>query len=199
MPAWCSTAARLTDRKTRQEHASGTAEDLREEGERVIHVKTSGLVYLQKLAVAATDQEVEFVFHGITGHAMGAEYNSDTGVLILQSAVKANGLQHERPVVLTASHAEIDRQRNITLLTDAKYVSPGQTALSDHATVHQRSDGSPERMEAEGHVKLIGTNAGTVSAPHGDVLINAAGKAQNAHLFGGVNYEDVTQLREGKG
>src|SRR5882757_5206716 len=189
----------VADPKTRQEHASGTAEDLSEEGERVIHVKTSGLVYLQKLAVAATDKEVEFVFHGITGHAMGAEYNSDTGMLILQSEFKANGLQHERPVVLTASHVEINRQQNITLLTDAKYVSPGQTALAEHAVVHQRSDGSPERIEAEGHVRLIGANAGTMLAPHGDVLLNAAGKAQNAHLFGGVNYENVDSAHEGKG
>ena len=29
----------------------------------------------------------------MTGHAVGAEYNSDTGVLVLQSAVKMNGVQ----------------------------------------------------------------------------------------------------------
>jgi lipopolysaccharide export system protein LptA len=170
-----------------------------EESKRTIHVKTSGLVYLQKLGVAATDQDVEFRFGGMTGHATGAEYNSDTGVLILQAAVKANGLQHGRPVVLTASHAELERSNQRALLTQANYVSPDQAVRGDHAIVHLRGDGSPERIEAEGNVVLKSPTAGSMTAPHADVLINEAGRAQNAHLFGGVQYDHVTSLREGKG
>jgi lipopolysaccharide export system protein LptA len=170
-----------------------------EESKRIIHVKTSGLVYLQKLGVAATDQELEFQFGGMTGQATGAEYNSDTGVLILQSAVKANELQHGHPVVLTATHAELERTNQLALLTDANYVSPDQAVRGDHAIVHLRSDGSPERIEAEGNVVLKSPTAGNVMAPHADVLLNEAGQARNAHLFGGVQFDDVTNLREGNG
>ncbi len=175
-----------------------SAGDLDEEGPRVIHVKTSGLVYLQKLGVAATDQDLEFRFGGMIGHATGAEYNSDTGVLILQSNVKTNGIQHGTPVVLTASHAELDRQTQLALLTQAKYTSPGQTARADHATVHLRKEGSPERIEAEGNVVLDSPTAGSMTAPHGDILLNPTGQAQSAHFFGGANYENLGSLREAK-
>ncbi|WP_263384091.1 LptA/OstA family protein [Granulicella arctica] len=177
------------------------ADEMGDENKRVIHVKTSGLVYIQKLGVAATDQDVEFKFGGMTGHATGAEYNSDTGVLILQADVKTVGLQHGRSVVLNASHAEMQRENQVALLTQAKYVSPGQTARGDHAIVHLRSDGSPERIEAEGNIVLEGPASGTITAPRADVLLNAAGEAQKAHLFGtgGVHYADVSSLRVGKG
>ena len=45
----------------------------------------------------------------MTGHAVGADYNSDSGVVVLHSAVKVYGLQQGKPVVLTAKHAVLDR------------------------------------------------------------------------------------------
>src|ERR1700744_5477428 len=42
-----------------------------------IHVRTSGLTYVKKLGVAATDQEVEIEYAGMHGWAKGAEF--DTG------------------------------------------------------------------------------------------------------------------------
>src|SRR5580704_7929275 len=95
---------------------------------RLIHVTTSGLVFLKKLGVAATDKDIEFESGGLTGHAVGADYNSDTGVVVLHSAVKVNGLQHDRPVVLTASHAVLDRQGQTMVLSQAKYVEVGGKA-----------------------------------------------------------------------
>ena len=49
----------------------------------LIHVTTSGLVYLRKLGVAATDKEIEFAAGGVTGQAVGADYSADTGVVVL--------------------------------------------------------------------------------------------------------------------
>ena len=43
----------------------------------VIHVRTSGLVYLRKLGVASTDQQVEFSYGEMTCTALGAEFNTD--------------------------------------------------------------------------------------------------------------------------
>ncbi len=172
-----------------------------EESKRLIHVRTSGLVYLQKLGIAATDQELEFKFSGMTGQAKGAEYNADTGVLILQSAVQTNAMEHGEAVVLTASHAELERQNNVALLTQAKYVAADQTVRGDHAVVHLRGDGSPERIEADGNVAIEGHSSGTVTAPRADVLLNLAEQAKDAHFFGqgGVHYTEASALREGKG
>ena len=137
--------------------------------ERLIHVTTSGLVFLRKLGVAATDKDIEFASGGMTGHAVGADYSADTGVVVLHAAVKVNGLQHDRPVVLTASHAVLDRpdaeddpvagevcvDREWQGARDAGSAED-RTAEAQHVVVHLRRDGSAERVEADGEVTLTG-------------------------------------------
>ncbi len=162
----------------------------------IVHVKTSGLVFLQKLGIAATDQEVDFRLGAMTGRARGAEYNSDTGIVILQSEIEARSEEHGAMVMLQATHAELDRPRLIATVTDARYSSPTQTAHSDRAVVHLRSDSTPERIEADGHVELTGTAGATVTTPHADVLLADSGKAQSAHLFGGVEYTQAGPKRD---
>ncbi|NYF51021.1 LptA/OstA family protein [Tunturiibacter gelidoferens] len=172
---------------------------------RLIHVTTSGLVFLQKLGVAATDNEIEFASGGLTGHAVGADYNSDTGVLVLHSAVRVNGLEHDRPVVLTASRAELDRQNERAVLTQAKYVAvggkgnSGQTAQARNVVVHLRPDGTAERVEAEGEVTLTDGLGGTVVAPRGEVTLNAQSQPASAVMQGGVKYSADEPLRQAKG
>ena len=100
---------------------------------RLIHVTTSGLVFLRKLGVAATDKDIEFASGGMTGHAVGADYSADTGVVVLHAAVKVNGLQHDRPVVLTASHAVLDRPGQMVVLSQAKYVAVGECRRAEAA------------------------------------------------------------------
>ncbi|HEY6375383.1 MAG TPA: LptA/OstA family protein [Edaphobacter sp.] len=174
--------------------------------QRLIHVKTNGLVYLQKLGVAATDQEVEFEFRGMTGHAVGAEYSSDTGVLVLQSAVKVNGLQQGRPVVLTASRAEMDRTSLLVTMQNAKFVSVGgkgatgeQTAQAQRAVAHMRNDGSVERLEGEGDVVLTGADGGRVTSQRGEMVLNASSHMQSARLWDEVRYGVDDPLRQAKG
>jgi lipopolysaccharide export system protein LptA len=174
---------------------------------RLIHVTTSGLVFLQKLGVAATDKDIEFESGGLTGHAVGAEYNSDTGVVVLQSAVKVNGLEHDQPVLLTASRAVLDRSGNTVVLSKAKYVSlggkaegqEGQTARGDHVVVHLRSDGSAESVEAEGEVTLTNGAGGSVVAPRAEVTLNAQSQPASAVMTGGVTYGLDDPLRQAKG
>ena len=174
---------------------------------RVIHIKTSGLVYLQKLGVAATDNEIEFTSGGLVGHAVGAEYNSDTGGVKLHSAVKVNGLQHDRPVVLTASQAVLDRQGRTAVLSQAKYVTVGgsaaggseETARAQHAIVYLREDGTAERIKAEGAVTLTNGEGGTVTAPKGEMMISAANHPESAVLTDGVRYGEDEPLRQAQG
>ena len=175
--------------------------------ERLIHVTTSGLVFLRKLGVAATDKDIEFASGGMTGHAVGADYSADTGVVVLHSAVKVNGLQHDRPVVLTASHAVLDRPGERVVLSQAKYVSVGenagnangQTAEAQHVVVHLRSDGSAERVEAEGEVTLTGAAGESVKAPRGEMTLNAQNQPQSAVMSGGVKYKSEEPLRLAQG
>jgi lipopolysaccharide export system protein LptA len=175
--------------------------------EHLIHVTTSGLVFLQKLGVAATDKDIEFESGGLTGHAVGADYSSDTGVVVLHSAVKVNGLQHDRPVVLTASHAVLDRPGQMVVLSQAKYVevggkaagADGQTAQAQHVVVHLRKDGSAERVEADGDVTLTNGEGGSVVAPRGEMMLNAQNQPQSAAMMGGLRYGSDDPLREAKG
>jgi lipopolysaccharide export system protein LptA len=175
---------------------------------RLIHIKTSGLVYMQKLAVAATDNEIEFTVGGLVGHAVGADYNSDTGVVKLHSAVKVNGLEHDRPVVLTASDAVLDRQGQTAVLTQARYVTvggdaarggAGETAQAQHVVVYLRKDGTAERLVAEGAVRLTNGEGGSVMAPRGEMMVSEANHPQSAVLTGGVKYGEDGPLRKAQG
>ena len=175
--------------------------------ERLIHVTTSGLVFLQKLGVAATNEDIEFESGGLTGHAVGADYSSDTGIVVLHSAVRVNGLQHDRPVVLTASHAVLDRPGQTVVLSQAKYVAvgggaddaEGQTAQAQHVVAHLRKDGSAERIEAEGEVTLTNGAGGSVVAPRGKMTLNAQNQPQSAVMIGGVKYRSDDPLRQAQG
>jgi lipopolysaccharide export system protein LptA len=142
----------------------------------------------------------------MTGHAVGAEYSSDTGVLVLQSAVKVNGLQRGRPVVLTASRAELDRTSQLVTLQHAKFVSVGeegaagpQTVEARQAAAHMRNDGSIERLEGEGDVVLTGADGGRVTSQRGEVTLNAQSQMQSARLWGDVRYGVDQALRQAKG
>jgi lipopolysaccharide export system protein LptA len=189
----------------------GIAGEHESKDERLIHVTTSGLVFLRKLGVAATDKDIEFASGGMTGHAVGADYSADTGVVVLHAAVKVNGLQHDRPVVLTASHAVLDRPGQTVVLSQAKYVAigdsgggdkgstEGRTAEAQHVVVHLRSDGSAERLEADGDVTLTGAAGESVKAPRGEMTLNAQNQPQSAVMSGGVRYTAEEPLRQARG
>jgi lipopolysaccharide export system protein LptA len=179
--------------------------------ERLIHVTTSGLVFLRKLGVAATDNDIEFASGGVTGHAVGADYSADTGVVVLHTTVRVNGLQHDHPVVVTASHAVLDRPDQKIILSQAKYMSIGnagsadrgnaanETAEAQHVVVHLRRDGTAERLEADGDVKLTGSTGESVKAPRGEMTLNAQNQLQSAVMSGGLKYTAEDPLRQAQG
>lgn len=168
-------------------------------GSHVIHVKTSGLVYVKKLGVAATDQAIEFAFGGFTGHAVGAEYNSDSGHLVLQSAITVSGLNRGHPVALAASHGELDRAANQAEFRNARYNSAEEVAQAEAAHLHMRPDGSVERIQGEGHVVLENAGQGRVTSDHADVTLNAESKPKTAVLTGMVRFIDDEAFRQARG
>ena len=75
----------------------------------VIHVKTSGLVFDQNKQIATTSQHVEFSTPRGAGQSIGATYDVQKGLLVLQSAVELTSNRNGVPVVVHASHAEFLR------------------------------------------------------------------------------------------
>ena len=65
--------------------------------------------------------------------------------------------------------------------------------------VHLRSDGSAERIEAEGEVTLTNGAGGSVVAPRGEVVLNAQNQPVSAVMTGGVKYGSEEPLRQAQG
>jgi lipopolysaccharide export system protein LptA len=165
----------------------------------MIHVLTSGLVYLEKLGVAATSEDIEFSRGEMKGWAHGADYNADSGVLVLQSAVRMNGLTKSGPMVTTASRAEWNRGQQMLRLDGAKVVTTEQTIEAVHTVVDLTASGQPQRMQADGHVSVTRVEGGVLNAEHGDLTFSPNGKARDARFTGGVVYTDDEAERHARG
>jgi lipopolysaccharide export system protein LptA len=166
--------------------------------DRIIHVKTSGLVYLRKLGVAATEQPVEFHYGGMECTAKGAEFNTGQNLLRLLADVKMDGATHDQPVHLTALHAEIDRTENVATLAHPVVTSGDRTGRSDSALLSFDSDGTIQRVQGFGNVALSeGTRQ--VSAARLDATLNDDMQLRAAHLSGGVGMVDTDPLRPMQG
>jgi lipopolysaccharide export system protein LptA len=173
-------------------HAAGSS------NAKVLHVTTSNLVYLQKLGVAATNESIEFQSGAMTGHATGADYNSDTGVLTMHSSVSMSGVAGKRPVDVSAAAAEVDNRNQQIFLTGARCVSLGQSVEAQHATLHTRPDGTLARVEAQGNVTRMVKDSKLVSQ-RADVVLNAKSQPQSAVLTDGVQYSSDLPLLQRSG
>ncbi len=167
-------------------------------GAKVLHVTTSGLVYLKDLGVAATNEYLEFQSGAMKGHATGASYSRDSGLLMLHSDVSMSGMAGKRAVTVTAATADLDNPNREIFLTHARCVTQEQTVEAQRATLHTRPDGTLARVEAEGDVTM-GANGATVISQRADVILNAKSQPQSALLTGGVKYSDDQPLRQLRG
>ena len=169
---------------------------------REIHVKTMGLVFDQAQQTATTDGAVEFQTGGYMGQAVGASYDAEHGVVVLESAVRMSGLRAGRPVTLTAARAEMDRlageghgdaidlqQANYVAGLAAGHAGVAHSFAATHAVVRMSMDGTPERVDAEGEVTLAEGTRGRVRANRLEIELGPDGQAKAAHLYGAVRYE----------
>ncbi|WP_263376157.1 LptA/OstA family protein [Granulicella aggregans] len=185
-----------------RKHLAGPSESKHDDaplGSHVIHVKTSGLVYTKQTGVATTDQALEFAFGGYTGHAVGAEYNSTSGHVVLQSAVTLSGLDKGRPIALQSSHGELDRVARRADFKDARYSSAGQVAQADMAQVHLREDNSVERIDCINNVALQDGVQGKMSSQRAEISLDATNKPKTALLTGGATFHQDGPLRTADG
>ncbi len=157
----------------------------------VIHVRTSGLVFLRKLEQAATKEPVEFSYRGMRCESVGAEFEPGQGVLHLLAQVKLAGTLRETPFTVTAARADMDRSTNTVTLEAANWASGDRAARADHALLSLRKDGSLEKGDGAGNV-VLRADTRTLSAPQAHAEFGAENKPERAVFTGGVQFTDHT-------
>ena len=154
----------------------------------MIRVKTRGLTFLQKTGEASTGQQVEFQLPRAAGTAVGADYNSKTGVVVLNSLVHITTSNNGKAVVVDASRATLDRASDQALLVNAAVNYEIEEGSADQAIVHFRKDGTAEKVDAGGHVRMKTDTGATVNAETARFLLNAKSQPTQADLGGGVRF-----------
>jgi lipopolysaccharide export system protein LptA len=156
--------------------------------QQVIHIKTSGLVFDQNKQIATTSQHVEFSTPRGAGQSMGATYQVQKGLLVLQSAVELTSSHNGVPVVVHASHAEFLRTSMQAFLLNPVTNYQSEQTASDQAIVYFRKDGSAEHIDAQGHVDMK-TDAGQeLTCRLAKILLDLKSQPQRADVSGGVNF-----------
>lgn len=169
-----------------------------------IHVRTSGLVFLRKLDVAATSELIEFRYGSMVCTGKGAEFDSSPNALHLLADVHAQGTMRGRPVSLAAGKADFERTSNLLTLTTpvvrmgAKTAGTEAMAKAAGAVLHLRRDGSVEQTEATGGV-LLEQGTRHVAAARLDAVLGERNQPQTARLSGGVRMVDDDARRPATG
>ena len=159
-----------------------------------IHVRTSGLVYIRALGVAATKEDVEFTFGDVECHAHGAEFEQGESTVHLLAAVHMTGTLRGEGLDLTANKADLDRANNVAALAMPVLKTAKRTVSAGNAVFHLRKDGSVEAAEATGDVTLL-TGMQTLKAARLEATLSAQSQPKTTKLLGGVTLEDTNALR----
>ena len=153
-----------------------------------VRVRTSGLTFIQKTGDASTEQALEFQLPRAAGTAVGASYNSKSGLLVLDKAVKITTSSDGRSAVVNAAHATMLRNSMQAFLQNATMQYEEEDGSADEATIFFRSDGTAEKIDAKGHVRMKSDNGATASSETAEVLLNPKSEATHAELQGGVQF-----------
>lgn len=159
-----------------------------------IHVRTSGLVYLRKLGMAATDQRVEFRYGDTECTAKGAEFDTGQSIVRLLADVQLTGQVRGAPMVVHAAKADLDRESNVVALSLPSAESQRRKASAGSAHFQLRPDGSIEHGQAEGSVVLQQATR-RLTAARAEAVFNGSNLPQSAKLQGGVAIEDSDSAR----
>lgn len=160
-------------------------------GSKRIQVTTSGLTFLQKLGIAATDQPLHIVYGDMRGSATGADYESDTGTLKLHSAVEMNGMQNRQVIHVRAAAAELDRASQRATLHAGRIATDDNRASGDLMLITLATSGGIDRIHSEGHATLEGKGGMTAQSPKMDAQMGDAGKLHDVLMQGGVQFANT--------
>ena len=154
----------------------------------IIRVRTRGLTFLQKTGEASTTQAVEFQLPRGAGSSVGADYNSRTGVVVLNSQVHITTSSNGKAAVVEAAHATLLRASDQALLVNATVNYEAEEGSSDQAIVYFRKDGTAEKIDAKGQVRMKTDTGATMHAETARILLDAKSQPTQADLGGGVQF-----------
>lgn len=162
-----------------------------------IHVKTSGLTFDQKSGMASTAQHVDFSLAQGAGSSMGATFDSQQGVLVLDRSVELDTKRGRETVQIHAQHASFERDSQLCRLhvATATY-RQGQAAAGD-AQILFRDDGSAVRLDSTNGFQLTTATGSHLAAPTGRMDFDEHNQPQHGHLEGGVTMDSASQSANG--
>jgi len=164
--------------------------------EQNIHLRTSGLVFDQKTGYATTTQLVDFTLPQARGTAVGADYDTQQGLVTLHSQVQFNTTLDGGPATLHATHAQLDRNNWQMYLTTAQLHTAKRDAQAEEATVWLRPDGSADRLLALGNVIMTDLDGTVLTSPHVTAVFDTESKVQKVHAEAGVTMHESPSDRQ---
>lgn len=175
------------DKSNPEKQQTATPED-GQNPQNTIHIKTSDLVFNQKTGEAVTGAHTEFQLPKASGNSMGASYNSKTGLLVLDSQVEIETSNNGKLAVVHAAHAQLLRDSKQAFLLQPVTDYQDEKSSSDQATLYFRKDGSAERIEAQGHVRMTTDSGAVITASNSQTELDDKSQPQRVDMGGGVNF-----------
>jgi lipopolysaccharide export system protein LptA len=161
-----------------------------------VHVKTSGLIFDQKTGVVMTSQHVDFSVMQGSGSSMGASYDSQLGVLVLDHQVELTTRRGSDPVAIHAQHAVFGRDTLECQLQGASADYRNGQATGSEAKILFRADGSAVRMDVTNGFTMATPTGGHLAAPTGLLEFDEHNQPRHGHLEGGVRMDSVNGNRQ---
>ena len=155
-----------------------------------------GLVYLQKLGIASTKEQIRFQYAASQGEAVGADYDADTGLLTLQHDVHLHSMEHGHPERIDASVAVLNRNTRIATLQNATLTDAHDSMRAPHMVAALRfgadghSSNSLEKVDASGGVTVQTSTGQRVEAPELHADVTAENRLSEVTMRGGVHLAD---------
>jgi lipopolysaccharide export system protein LptA len=164
-----------------------------------IHVKTSGLTFDQHSGVATTGQHVIFSMAQGGGSSMGATFDSQQGLLVLDRLVELTAKRGAATIQIHAQHAEFERETQVCRLRAVTAEYQGGEAAAGDAKVLFREDGSAVRLDAMNGFTLTTAAGGHVAAPTGQMDFDEHNQPRHGLLQGGVTMDSTGVSGAGDG
>jgi len=160
-----------------------------------IDVKTSGVIFDRNSGLVKTEQRVDFSTAQGSGSATGASYDSQSGYLTLERAVEMTTHRGADEVQIHAMHAELDRGAQTCVLMNANAEFGGGQADAAEAKILFRTDGSAERLDANGGFRVTTASGGHVAAPVAWMDFDTHSEPLHGHMEGGVTMDSANAGR----
>ena len=163
-----------------------------------IHVKTSGLTFDLKSRVATTSQQVDFSMAQGAGSALGATFDSQNGLLVLERVVELATQRGADTVQIHAQHAEFERGSMLCRLRAATADYQGGEAMTGDVTILFREDGSAVRLDAMNGFALATSTGGHLTASAGQMDFDEHNQPRHGRLQGGVTMDSTSDSENGE-